>query len=295
MGMVHFDVVQPASVDEAIASLAAHRGEAEVVAGGTDLLRELRMEIKRPRLLVSIDRIDALRGVEDDGYGGLRIGPATTMAELAADDRIRTRFRALAEAASWMGSPQIRNRATYGGNLCNARPCADTAPPTIVCDGELLLRSERGTRQVEADAFMTGPGQTVREPDEICEAIQFKALPAYSGSAFETVTNRKAVEITITSASSRVTLEAKEGPVKEIRVCLGSVAPRPVRAPSAEATLRAKLPTDENLDAAAAAAVADATPIDDLRGHASYRNWMIEVLVRRTLERAVAQARGGAA
>lgn len=294
MSTLRFDVTQPESLGEAVESLAEHRQEAAVVAGGTDLLREIRAGVKRPRLLVSLDRIEDLRGVEEvDGH--LLIGPCTTMSRLARDERVRKRLTALAEGAAWMGSPQVRNLATFGGNLCNARPCADTAPPTFVCDGELGLQSVAGRRTVEAASFITGPGETVRAPDELVDSIRFPPLPEYSGSAYVNVTNRKTLEISITSAAARVTLAAKEGPIREAKICLGSVAPVPIRAPGAEAALVGKEPTEEVLKGAALAAVSDCSPIDDLRGSAQYRKWMVEVLVRRALERAILRARGGVA
>lgn len=293
MSGVRFDVAQPVTVEEAVEGLAEHGAEAAIVAGGTDLLREIRAGVKRPRLLISLDRVDSLAGVREDADGGLVIGAATTVAALARDERIRGRLPALAEGAAWLGSPQVRNLATFGGNLCNARPCADTAPPSLVCDAELRLRSRAGSRTVEAGTFMTGPGQTVRAPDELLESIRFPALPDHTGSSFINVTNRRALEITITSAAARVTLESPEGPVRETRICLGSVAPIPVRAPTAEAELAGKEPTGKALEAAARAAVSDAKPIDDFRGSARYRNWMIEVLVRRALEAALDRARGG--
>lgn len=292
MTAVRFDVVQPETVEEAVRSLADHKGEAAVVAGGTDLLREIRAGTRSPRLLVSLDRVESLSGIREEPDGGLVFGPATTMAEIAASDLVRRKLPALLEGASWMGSPQVRNLATFGGNLCNARPCADTAPPSFVYDAVLVLRSAGGDRTVEAGAFMTGPGETVRAPDELLETIRFPALPAHTGSAYVNVTNRKALEITITSAAARVTLKSRKGPIREARICLGSVAPVPIRASTAEAELTGKAPDAEVLAMAAKAAVADSRPIDDLRGSARYRQWMVEVLVRRALEKAFARARG---
>ena len=294
MRTARFDVAQPASVEEAVECLADHGGDAVVVAGGTDLLREIRSGVKRPKLLVSLDRIDSLAGIREAAEGSLIFGPATTMAEISGSDLVRRRLTALSEGASWMGSPQVRNLATFGGNICNARPCADTAPPSFVCDAVLSLRGPEGSRTVDAGEFMTGPGKTVRTADEVLETIRFPPLPDHTGSAFLTVTNRKAMEITITSAAARVTLESPEGAIVEAKICLGSVAPVPVRAGRAEAELVGKEPTGEVLAAAARAAVSDCTPIDDLRGSAEYRRWMVETLVRRALEAAVGRARGDA-
>lgn len=295
MNVTRFDVVQPATVDEAIEHLIRHGDDAQLIAGGTDLLRDIRLQAKRPRLLVSLDRIAGLAGIQEESDGSLSIGPMTTMATLARDTKVAERFTALSEAAAWMGSPQVRNRATFGGNLCNARPCADTAPPAIVCDAVLMLRGQNTQRLVKANGFMTGPGRTTIGPGEILERIRFPRLQPFSGSAFVTVTNRKALEITITSAAARITLDSPDGAVLDARICLGSVAPTPVRAPSAEAILAGQEPTDEVLTRAAAAAVNDCSPIDDLRGTAAYRKWMVKVLVSRALTTALTRAWKGAA
>jgi carbon-monoxide dehydrogenase medium subunit len=245
-------------------------------------------------VLISLDLLSSLAGVRGETDGALSVGALTTMAVLAHEKVVQARIGALADAAGRMGSPQVRNRATYGGNLCNARPCADSAPPTLVFDATLTLRSLRGAREVPAGEFITGPGQTVRRPDELLERILFSSQPKFTGSAYQVVTNRKAVEITITSAAARLTLDGVGGPIREARLCLASVAPTPVRAPTAERVLTSQLPSPELFAKAAQAAVSDCRPIDDLRGSASYRRWLVELLVRRALEKAFSRARGAA-
>jgi carbon-monoxide dehydrogenase medium subunit len=266
------------------------KSDGQIIAGGTDILRDIRLGLKTPKVLVSLDRTTELHGISQQKEA-IVIGPLTTMAELAGTESIKNHIPALAEAAAGMGSAQVRNRATFGGNLCNARPCADTAPPAFVCDASLILNSVRGSRQVAADEFMTAPGQTVIENDEILTQIVLPTLPAYTGSAFMNVTNRKAVEITITSAAARLTLESEKGPILEAKICLGSVAPTPISAQNAQSALIGKEPSEEVFQAAAAAAVSDCTPIDDLRGSADYRNWMVEVLVKRVLDKSLERAR----
>jgi len=287
MTVVRFDVIQPRTVAEAVAALQQAGELAQPVAGGTDILRDLRLGSKKLELLVSLDRVADLAGVRQEDDGAFTIGATTTMAHLAGSTPVVERLSALADAAGWMGSPQVRNRATFGGNLCNARPCADTAPPAMVLGAELELQGPAGSRRVPAGEFMTGPGQTVRRGEELLRAVRFPAPAPHSGSAFFTVTNRKAVEITITSAAAWLRLEEAGGPVVEARVALGSVAPRPIRAPGAEAELVGKVPDEAVLQAAARAAVADATPIDDLRAAAVYRRWMVEAMVKRALLRAL--------
>ena len=294
MTTVDFDFQEPAELESALRLLAEGGQGTMSIAGGTDLLRELRHGVKRPTLLVSLQRLDTLRGVREDG-DDLVVGPLTTMTELAEHPLVLARLSAVSDAASRMGSNQVRNRATIGGNLCNARPCADTAPGIIVLDAVLELRSAAGSRCVPAADFITAPGRTLRQPGELLTAIRFPALRAHSGSCFVTLTNRKAVEITITSATARVTLDAADGTIAAASICLGSVGPTPMAGTAAVAALIGRAPEPDTLRAAAAAAMGDASPIDDFRGSGQYRRWMVEVLTRRAIEGALARARGGSA
>ena len=256
------------------------------VAGGTDLVRNLRLGVVRPDRVVSLARISELNGLTVLPDGGLRIGAMATMSQIASDNHVRTHFPALAEAAVQVGSPQVRNRATIGGNFCNASPCADTAPPTIVFDAQVVLHSTAGERRVPAADFMTGPGSNVCKAGEIVTAFEFAAPQAHTGSAYVTLTKRKALEITIVSATARVSLSASGGEVTRFRVCLGSVAPTPVLSVGAEKILTGKKPDPKLLDDTARAAAADVSPIDDLRAGAQYRRHMVAVLSRRALQAA---------
>ncbi len=289
MRAARFDYLEPRDLDEALAALSEHSPDAVAAAGGTDLLRDLRQQKRRPSLVISLARIPVLSGVRSADDGGLLVGPMTTMAALASDPLVADLAPALAEAAGHMGSPQVRNRATIGGNLCNARPCADTAPPVIVHGARLQLSSKEGIREVEAESFITGPGATLREPHELLTAIQLPPSGVAASSAFETLTNRKAVEITITSATAWLELEGDL--VKGASICLGSVGPRPMPGPSGAAVLLGVEPTPERIAQAASATVLDASPIDDFRGSADYRRHLVEVLTRRALTRALARAR----
>ena len=288
-----FDFVEPDRLDAALALLAEDESTA-VVAGGTDLLRLIRIGHARPARVVSIARLAELRGVQRREDGGLSIGALTTMAALAGDPEIRRRAPALAEAAAQVGSPQVRNRATIGGNLVNASPCADSAPPCAVHAAEVVLRSAAGERRLALADFMTGPGQTVRRPDELLAAVELPPAGPRTGCAFETLTRRKTLEITIASATARLSL-APDGTLATARVCLGSVAPVWLLSAGAERDLIGKDPDAATLAAAARAAAADASPIDDLRGGAVYRRSMVEVLSRRALQRALRRAEAGGA
>lgn len=304
MLLPRFDVVEPESVAAALEALADSAVRSRAVAGGTDVVPDLKREYDRrlrfpalpafrpgpfPERLVSLLRLSELRGVRVDA-GGTTCGPLATMSELAADGRLAGPLAALADGAASVGSPQVRNRATLGGNLCNARPCADTAPPVVALDGMLTLASRGGRREVRARDFFTGPGQTVLAPGELLTAVRFPPQPPGCGSAALKLGVRRAYEIAIVSAAAWVALEGDR--VRSARVVFGSAAPVPLWVEATD--LAGKAPDEAALRAAARVAAAQTKPIDDFRASAAYRRQAAEVLAFRVLERAVARARGAA-
>ena len=304
MLLPRFDLVEPESLAAALEVLADSAVSSRAVAGGTDVVPDLKREYDRrlrfpalpafrpgpfPERLVSLLRLAELRGVRSEG-GGTTCGPLATMSELAADARLAGAFGALTDGAAAVGSPQVRNRATLGGNLCNARPCADTAPPAVVLDAVLVLESRRGKRDVPAREFFTGPGQTVLRAGELLTAVRLPAPPGACGSAARKLGVRRAYEIAIVSAAAWVALDGER--VREARVAFGSAAPVPLRVDDLGLTGRA--PDEAALREAARAAAAQTRPIDDFRASAAYRRQAAEVLAFRVLERAVARARGAA-
>ena len=289
-----FDFVEPDSLDDALAALAENPVETALLAGGTDLLRNIRLGNRQPSRVISVARLPELIGIEQRDDGGLTIGALTTMAELAANEKVVEHYPALAEAAAQVGSPQVRNRASMGGNLVNASPCADSAPPAYVFDAVVVLKKSKEQRRLALAEFITGPGQTMLENDEILVAIELQAPGEHVGSAYETLTRRKALEITIASATAHLNLSGPGGTIEKARICLGSVAPTPLLAQGAEKALIGQVANEATIARAAAAAVKDSSPIDDLRAHAQYRRWMVEVLTHRALTRAIERA-GGAA
>jgi carbon-monoxide dehydrogenase medium subunit len=222
--------------------------------------------------------------------GKLSILPLATMTELGNHPDLQGTFRSIAEGALAVGSPQIRNLATVGGNLVSARPCADSAPPLLCWDARLSLASVRGFRKVELAEFIRSPGRTIMRPDEIVIAIEIEPPRQPAGGAFLKLIRRATSEITIVSACVSLVLDNPEGPVSSARVALGSVAPIPMRARKAEELLAGEPASEALFDEAAAAAASEAVPIDDLRGSAAYRKEMVEVLVRRALMLALTRA-----
>lgn len=287
-----FDFVQPESVDEALDVLSKRGQDTAILAGGTDLVRLIKLGNANPALVLSLARLDELKAVDSTDDGGLSIGALATMAELAKNEHVQKIAPALAKAAGQLGSPLVRNRATIGGNFANASPCADSAPPCAVMDAVLVLKSKKGERRLSMDEFMTGPGHTTKQADEILVSIQIPNPGDRTGSDFQTLSRRKALEITIASSTARITL-AGDGSIAKARVCLGSVAPTWLMSTGAQKAMEGQMPSDSLVQAACDAAVKDASPIDDLRAAAQYRRMMVEVLTRRALVSAIELAGGG--
>ena len=309
-----FDVLEPTSVDDACAMLAEHGASARVLAGGTDVLVNMKkrtlFDVHPPpragerfagaphpwagaeaaSVLVSLGRLPGLCGVSEAEDGSVIVGPTTTMNQAAGSHLLGRRFTALAEGAAAVGAPTVRNRATVGGNLCHARPAADTAPPAMVLGGVLRVVSSAGNREIPADEFILAPGRSALRRDELVQALLLPAPPAHAGSAYIKQIARATLEISVVGAAAFVALDRPGGTVIDARIALGAVGPTPLRAPAAEAALVGQ-PYSEALAAAAGeAARHDARPIDDHRGSAVYRLEMVEVLVRRAVARAAKRA-----
>ena len=245
-----------------------------------------------PAYLVSLHKLDQLKGIERLQDGGLRIGALTTISEIERSREVRDGWTALAEGADNLGSPLVRNRGTLGGNIANARPAADMAVPTVALGGMLTLRGSSGTRTIPAKDFPTGPGISVIKPDEILTTIHYPPPFPYSASSYYKLANRKALEISTVGVAVWLALEEPNGPIKDVWVVLGAVGPTPILAESVKEVLIENVPDEQALQKAAKAAAGDARPIDDHRGSAWYRVQMVELLTLRLLRTVIRRARG---
>jgi CO/xanthine dehydrogenase FAD-binding subunit len=281
--MKPFSYVACDSVEEACEALEAYPGDARVLAGGTDLLIELRRPgAVWPRALVDVSRVGALWGVEARG-GGVRVGPMATHAELAASPVVRRAAGLLAAAAAAVGSPQIRNRGTVGGNVMNAATCADTVPPLVALGARLTLQSPRGRRTVAIAELFEKPYKTRARADEVLTDIEFAALPDGSRSAFVKLGRRNALAIARLSVAAVVRRDA-DGVIAEARLVPGAALPVWRRVAEAEAMLVGQRPSPELL-AAAGRQVAEAMIGETgRRWSTEYKEPVIAVLVRRALE-----------
>jgi carbon-monoxide dehydrogenase medium subunit len=287
MLLPRFEFHEPQTVEEACRLLGDMGGNARPLAGGTDLLVNMKKKLLAPENLISLDRIDSLKDINMFD-GGLSIGACVKVADVAGAPEIKELFPALAEGASRLGSPLIRNLATAAGNLVSARPAADLPPSLIAYGAELVIRKASSERTLSLEEFFKGPGLTVLDPDEIVESIRLKKQPGGSGSAYIKLGIRETLEISIVNVAAALTLE--NNIVKSARIVLGSVAPTPIRAPSAEKALVGEKPSEALFAKAGEAASADAKPIDDFRASASYRRDMVSTLTRRALTLALDRA-----
>jgi carbon-monoxide dehydrogenase medium subunit len=277
-----FDFHEPKTVNEACQILAEYGTKAKILAGGTDLMVNMKKKILSPQQLVSISRIPELKDMEASA-DQIRIGACFTVADLCESDAIQKRLSALAEGAKNLGTPLIRNLATIGGNLGSARPAADLPPPLMAYGAQVVLSSLSGERTVSLDQFFLGPGFTAMKPDEILSEIQVPPLPLLSGAGYINIGVRKGQDCNLVNVASFIALDA-DGIIQNARIVMGCVGPIPLRAHSAEKILIGQKAENALFSRAGAAASSDSTPIDDFRGTAAYKKEMVGVLTRRTLD-----------
>ncbi len=280
-----FEYQRPVSLAEALDLMADGSPDASPLGGGTNLVVDMRSGRNTPATLIDLRDIDELRGIrlEDDH---VVLGGGVTIAEVLGSELIARHSPFLAEAASLFGNPLLRNRATVGGNLADASPAADMAVPLLALGAEVELASKSGSRQVPLDEFMIGVRRTIRRGDELLTRIRWPVPSSDSTGGFYKIGLRKADTISIVSVAVMVGSD-ESGRCSSVRIALGAVAPKPMRAVDAEAMLTGSVLDARAIDAAARVA-ADATqPIDDVRASASYRRRMAETLVRRLLTNAV--------
>jgi carbon-monoxide dehydrogenase medium subunit len=287
-----FDYVRPGTIDEAV-GLLQERGEAaRLLMGGTDLFPGLRDGLYRPKVVVDVKGLPGMSDIRFDMQTGLSVGAAVTMNALADHPDVQAHYPLLAEAAGVVASYQVRNRATLGGNLCNASPCADTAPATLVLEAGLDLYGPSGQRTVRAGAFFVGPGQTVLQPGELLTAIRFPPPPADAAGRYLKLGRCRSGDLALVGVAVLAFPDGTRSGYKA-RIGLGSVAPTAVRVPAAEEALAAMPPGEDAFALAAERAMELASPISDVRGSASYQKAMVCALTLRCLRDVWTQMKEG--
>jgi carbon-monoxide dehydrogenase medium subunit len=285
-----FDFATPASVAEAVGLLTAHPG-ARLLAGGTDLLVQLRAGRKETDLVVDLKRIPELNALEYDTVRGLTIGAAVPCYRIYRDSTVARAYPALVELASLIGGTQIQGRASLGGNLCNAAPSADSIPLLIALGATCRISGPGGAREIAVEDFCTAPGRNVLQPGELLVALHLPPPAPHSGARYLRFIPRNELDIAVAGVGVEVVLD--NGKFRSARVALAAVAPTPLFVREAGDALAGQPVNDTSIARAADIARASVKPITDMRGTADYRRHICGVLTRRALEAAVQRAREG--
>jgi xanthine dehydrogenase FAD-binding subunit len=271
---------RPHSIEEAVAAMRG--GDARALAGGTDLIPQLREGRRQAGRIVDLKRIPELTAIAALPDGGFSVGAAATATAVSRHAGLSAAYPAIAQSAQLIGGVQIQNRASLGGNICNAAPSADAVPALICHEARAAIAGRSGRREVAVDTLFHGPGRTALEAGEILVSILLPPPQPPSAAKYLRFTPRREMDIAIAGAAAWISLDA-HGAIAATRVVLASVAPTPIRAPSAEQKLIGEKPTRTLLEEAGRLAANDARPISDTRGSADYRRSLIAVLTARAL------------
>jgi CO/xanthine dehydrogenase FAD-binding subunit len=289
-----FDYVAVQTVDEAVSILADKGDRARVLAGGTDLIVQLREGRRQLDVMVDVKKVPDVNVMSYSPQSGLQLGAAVPFHRIYGDPTIARAYPGLMDAFGLVGGIQIQGRATPGGNLCNSSPAADTIPTLIVHQAVCIIAGANGRREVAVADFCTGPGQNVLQPGEFLVAFRIPAPAANFGACYQRFIPRNEMDIAVVGTGSAVVLSDDLSTITDARVALGAVAPTPIVVPEAAAALIGNPISDDAMQAAAAAATAAARPISDMRGTVAQRKHLAGVLTKRTLQGAIARAKGEA-
>jgi carbon-monoxide dehydrogenase medium subunit len=281
---------EPKTISEAVSLLAKYGESAKVVAGGTDVIVDIKFK-EEPPCLVNIKRIPALNYIQQNN-GSLRIGPLTTIREIETNRLVREKFPVLWGASHQFASLQIRNTATIGGNICRASPSGELLAPLLVLEAKAIISLPEGEKKVGFDEFFLAPGKTILGSKGLLKEIEIPFPPEESRGLYLKHAVRGAMDIAIVGVAVHLVPDSARKLIKDVRIGLGAVAPTPIRAKKAEAALRGK-PLDLGLvEAAGREAAAESKPITDQRASAEYRRWIVEALTRRGVSEAWKAATG---
>ncbi len=293
MHLPDIELHEATTLEEAAAAKSRYAPDARLLAGGTDLLVDLKAGRVSVGHLVSVNRIDALRGVSETD-GSLRIGALTTITQLGCSSIVRERFSPILDATGKMAAPQIRNVATVGGNIACAVPCADLPPILTAMHASVALWSPKGERSVPLEAFFVDARQTVLRDDEVLTRVLVPKPPPGFGAAYARFALRDGNAIAVAAVAAGLTL-GRDNTVRSARIVLGAVAPIPKVVEAARTVLVGKRADEEAFSAAAVAAMEAAEPISDVRGSADFRREVVGVMTRRALATACRRAQENAA
>ena len=291
--MKDFSYSAPATLAEATRLLAGANGKAMILAGGTDIIVQLREGLREADVVVDVKKIPELAELSYSPAKGLRLGASVPCYRIYEDAAIAAAYPALADAARIVGGWQIQTRASVGGNLCNSSPAADTIPALIAHGATCVIAGPKGERQVKVEDFCTAPGRNVLQPGELLVALVFPPPAKSAGSAYERFIPRNEMDIAVVGAGSWVQLAKGGEEIEKARIGLAAIAPTPRFAAEASQWLTGQPATEDIFARAGELARNVAAPISDMRGTAEYRMHLIGVLVKRTLLKAAERARAG--
>ena len=289
--MKDFSYAAPTSLKEATALLAGANGRAKILAGGTDIIVQLREGLREADLVVDVKKIPELTELSYSPAKGLRLGASVPCYQIYENGEIAKAYPALADAAHIVGGWQIQSRASVGGNLCNSSPAADTIPALIAHGITCVIAGPKGQREIKVEQFCTGPGKNVLQPGELLVTLVFPPPADRASSAYERFIPRNEMDIAVAGAGSWVQLSADGQTIEKARIGLCAIAPTPKLADEASTWLVGKPATEDIFARAGELARNVAAPITDMRGTAEYRMHLVGVLVKRTLARAAERAR----
>ena len=289
-----FDYWEAPSLDQALTELEVSGADAQVIAGGTDLVLNMKKKKILPRRIISLHNLKELDFVRKQD-SEVRIGALTRHADIAADPMLKIHLPILCEAVGLIGSWQIRNVGTIGGNICNASPAADSAPPLLVLNAQLIVASKTAEKKIPLDSFFTGPGKTVLQTGQILKEIVIEIPKQRSAGCYLKLRRRKAVDVSLAGVAFQAETESDGRTLARVGIALGGVASTPIRVAEAEAVLTG-LSVDEALTKisdCARIAVQAASPIDDVRATASYRRTIVDVFLNQCAQKALMTLKNG--
>ena len=285
---MRFEYLEPESIKEALVLLSRYQGRSKIIAGGTDLMLQMRNRFIRPEVVVDITRIPGLDSIAFDDPQGLRLGALTTIRVLETSVELQEKYSILSQAARQLGSVAIRNVATVGGNLCNALPSAETSQALLALSAQVRVVGPGGERTIPLEGFFTGVGKTLLQPDEILlEILVPESLPHTSGIYIKH-SPRGPIDLAIVNITVLMTMEQDHRVCRDAKIVLGAVSPTPLRAKKAENVLKGKRVDGALIDRAAQVASDEANPRrGSIRGSFEYKKEMVKVLTGRAIKEVI--------
>jgi CO/xanthine dehydrogenase FAD-binding subunit len=291
--MQAFDYVSAGSVKEVIELLTANNGRARLLCGGTDLLVQLRENRRKAELLIDVKNIPELTAIHYDLQAGLWLGAAASCHTICQHLSVREHYPGLLDAIRLIGGIQIQNRASVGGNLCNASPAADSIPALIVHEATCLIANQNGAREVPVKQFCAGPGKNILQVGEVLVGVRILPVRKNFGAHYLRFIPRNEMDIAVVGAGASVRLDDTKQRIASASIALGAVAPTPLFVEEAGMFLAGKEITQKTIQQAARLVQEASRPISDLRGTAEHRKQLCGVLTRRALEKAIERAKTG--